>query len=172
MATVVLSAFILLFYVYRRRDSEDFIDEEPAPREKPVNLSAASLIKAAQKAAVASVHNVQPSYAPIGAAQASTTARDIKARQAVASAQPSKREAFSLLDAIPSVRIRTDEISDAGYKSFMAELEGLQQELTSLQRKRSVYQEPEARSSFEIEKELDLEKPRVIRGLQLKTMLQ
>jgi hypothetical protein len=172
MATVALSAFILLFYVYRRRDSEDFVDEEPALREKPVSMSAASLIKAAQKAAVASVHNVQPSYAPIGAAQASTSARDIKARQAVASAPAPKREAFSLLDAIPSVRIRTDEISDAGYKSFMAELEGLQRELTSLQRKRSVYQEPEVQSSLDIEKELDLEKPSIIRGLRLRSMMQ
>jgi hypothetical protein len=172
MATVVLSAFILLFYVYRRKDSEDFVDEEPAPREKPVSMSAASLIKAAQKAAVESVHNVQPSYVPIGAVRASATAHNPPARQAVAAAQGTKREAFSLLDAIPSVRIRADEISDAGYKSFMAELEGLQRELTTLQRKRSAYQEPEVQSLLEIENDLDIEKPSIIRGLRLRSMMQ
>ena len=172
MATVVLSAFILLFYVYRRRDSEDYDDEEQAPEEKPVSMSAASLIKAAQKAAVASGQSAQPTLTRIRAAQASVAARDPPARQEVAPVQAPKREAFSLLDAIPAVRIRMEEISDAGYKSFMAELEGLQRELTALQRKRSVYQEPEVQFPLEIEKDFDLEKPMVIRGLQLKTMLQ
>jgi hypothetical protein len=172
MATVVLSAFILLFYVYRRKDSDDLVDERSAPSEKPVSMSAASLIKAAQKAAVASVHNVQPSYAPIGAVQASHPAITSPARRDVAVAQAPKREAFSLLDAIPAVRIRADEISDAGYKSFMEQLEGLQQEMTALQKKRSVYQEPEVQPFMDIEKELDLEKPSIIRGLRLKSMMQ
>jgi hypothetical protein len=172
MATVVLSAFILLFYVYRRRESEDLEDEEPAPRPKPVSMSAVALIKAAQKAAVASANNVQPRYAPIGAAQATAAARGPPKRQEVAPAQTPKREAFSLLDAIPAIRVRAEELSDAGYKAFMSQLEGLQHEMTELQRKRSIFPEPEDRHAPGIEKELDLEGPRVIRGLQLKTMLQ
>jgi len=173
MATIVLSAFILLFYVYRRRESEDIVEEEPAPTEKqPARMSAVSLIMAAQKTAAESARSVRPSPAPLRAVPASVVAPDPPVRRAAAAAQAPKREAFSLLDALPAIRVRAEELSDAGYKSFMAQLEGLQQEMSALQRKRSVYPEPAARPRQELENELNPEGPRVIRGLQLKSMMQ
>ncbi len=174
MLIVVISALILLFFVYRRRDSEDdFADEEPAPENKPVRMSAASLIEAAHRSAVASPSKVQPSYAQLGAVQA-VAVRAPPARRDVASAQEPERNAFSVLDSIPALHTRPDEISDEGYESFMAGLEGLQQDLAEALRKRSVYQEPDLQSSLELQKELDLdlEKPSIIRGLRLRSMMR
>ena len=173
IAIVVVSAFILLFFVQRRRETEDEILENPAPARKPVGKITPSFVETAKRAAGGTVRSVQPLSLPVAVAQAAILPKTPPERTpaAPAPAPTPKREPFSLLDAIPAVRLRAEEMSEAGYRAFMAQLEGLQKDITALQRKRSVYPEPEVLTSLDFEEDLGLEKPKVIKGLQLKTMM-
>ncbi len=164
---VIVSAILLLFYTIRRRTDADDDHGEP-PKEPKPNLSAAALIEAAKKKAVASIAPPKRPAEHMGLGRVAPIS-------AVAKAETPKRESFSLLDALPSIRIRQEEMTEASYKTFMAQLEGLQRDMTALQRRRSVYYEGEKTLEDlekELEKDLEEDEPKVVRGLQLRSILK